>query len=308
VNPTDGYECYHRRFFPIGSVPRSPGTGGTESLATADPDLRRCTAAARSALRSRLGSFLPHHWVYGCSMAKRTSFHSRRVTDIPAGPWVPHSAELISSPAWRARSIHVVRLLDRVELEYCAHSGRENGYLTVTYKQFVDWGIGRRFIKAAIDEAIRLGLLVVELGLYRSGARRQPSRYRLSYLKWKFVPAVGAPYYFDRRMTGAISDRRRRPENRVEWLPRVNHPRSPRVNSARVETSGRQSPISQNSQHGGGNDQVHHGCTTLYISVYLLPSPLEWDADTLYHTSSWRRSNGASHDRKIARHQNKRRR
>jgi hypothetical protein len=197
VNPTDGYECYHRRFFPIGSVPRSPGTGGTESLATADPDLRRCTAAARSALRSRLGSFLPHHWVYGCSMAKRTSFHSRRVTDIPAGPWVPHSAELISSPAWRARSIHVVRLLDRVELEYCAHSGRENGYLTVTYKQFVDWGIGRRFIKAAIDEAIRLGLLVVELGLYRSGARRQPSRYRLSYLKWKFVPAVGAPYYFE---------------------------------------------------------------------------------------------------------------
>ena len=90
-----------------------------------------------------------------------------------------------------------MRLLHRVELEHCAHSGRENGYLTVTYKQFVDWGIGRRFIKAAIDEAIRLGLLVVEPGLYRGGARRQPSRYRLSYLKWKFVPVVGAPYYLE---------------------------------------------------------------------------------------------------------------
>jgi hypothetical protein len=130
-------------------------------------------------------------------MGKRTSFQSRRVTDIPVGPWVPHSAELISSPAWRARPIHVVRLLDRIELEHCAHAGRENGYLTVPYNQFVEAGIGRRFIKAAIDEAVRLGLLIVERGLYRGGARRQPSRYRLTYLKWKFVPAAGAPYYLE---------------------------------------------------------------------------------------------------------------
>jgi hypothetical protein len=130
-------------------------------------------------------------------MAKRTSFQSSRVNDIPTGPWVPHSSELIASPSWRARSIHTVRLLDRIELEHCAHAGRENGYLTVTYRQFVDWGIGRRFIKAAIDEAVRLGLLVVYPGLYRGGARRQPSRYRLTYLKWKFVPAVGAPYYLE---------------------------------------------------------------------------------------------------------------
>jgi hypothetical protein len=91
----------------------------------------------------------------------------------------------------------VVRLLDRIELEHCAHAGHENGYLTVRYQQFVEWGMGRRFIKAAIDEAVRLGLLVVEPGLYRGGARRQPSRYRLTYLKWKFVPAVGAPYFLE---------------------------------------------------------------------------------------------------------------
>jgi hypothetical protein len=91
----------------------------------------------------------------------------------------------------------VVRLLDRIELEHCAHAGRENGYLTVPYNQFVEAGIGRRFIKAAIDEAVRLGLLIVERGLYRGGARRQPSRYRLTYLKWKFVPAAGAPYYLE---------------------------------------------------------------------------------------------------------------
>jgi hypothetical protein len=110
---------------------------------------------------------------------------------------VPHSVELISSLAWRTRSIHVVRLLDRIELEHCAHAGRENGYLTVTYHQFVEWGIGRRFIKTAIDEAVRLGLLVVQPGLYRGGAKRQPSLYRLTYLKWKFMPVTGAPYYLD---------------------------------------------------------------------------------------------------------------
>lgn len=130
-------------------------------------------------------------------MAKRASFHSRRITDIPAGPWVPHSAGLIASPAWRARSILVVRLLDRIELEHCAHAGRENGYLTVTYRQFVDWGIGRRFIKPAIQDAMQLGLLEVYPRLYRGGARSRPNLYRLTYLKAKFVPAAGALYYLE---------------------------------------------------------------------------------------------------------------
>jgi hypothetical protein len=67
----------------------------------------------------------------------------------------------------------------------------------VPYNQFVEAGIGRRFIKAAIEEAVRLGLLIVERGLYRGGAKRQPSRYCLAYLKWKFVPAAGAPYYLE---------------------------------------------------------------------------------------------------------------
>jgi hypothetical protein len=58
-------------------------------------------------------------------------------------------------------------------------------------------GYWTQVIKPAIDEAVRLGLLVVEPGHYRGGARRQPSRYRLMYLKWKFVPAVGAPYYLE---------------------------------------------------------------------------------------------------------------
>src|SRR5215472_6540411 len=101
-------------------------------LGSAIQPLHHCKplAATRSALRCSPRSFLLRLFSHGCSMAKRSSFHSHRVSDIPAGAWVPHSAELIASPAWRARSLHVVRLLDRIELEHCAHAGRENGYLT----------------------------------------------------------------------------------------------------------------------------------------------------------------------------------
>lgn len=203
-----------------------------------EPGLRHCrqTSAVRSStLRYPLGLFLLHQLGYGSSMAKRTSFHSRRVTDIPVGPWVPHSAELISSAAWKARPIHVVRLLDRIELEHCAHAGRENGYLTVPYNQFVEAGIGRRFIKAAIDEAVRLGLLIVERGLYRGGAKRRPSRYRLTYLKSKFAPAAGTPYYLEPTHDWRNFRPERRRENRIEWSPRVSHPGPPRVNSVSVE-------------------------------------------------------------------------
>jgi hypothetical protein len=125
-----------------------------------------------------------------------------------------HAAELIASPAWKARSIHCVRLLDRLELENCAHAGKENGYLIVTYDQFVAHGIGRRFVRPAIEEAIELGLLVVpRQGLYRGGARRHPNLYRLTYLKSKFVPVAGAPYFLEpthewRAFTGKTKPRK----------------------------------------------------------------------------------------------------
>jgi hypothetical protein len=98
-----------------------------------------------------------------------------------------------------------------------------------------------------------------------------------------------------RRMTGAISDRKRRRENRVEWLPPVNHPGAPRVNSVPVHVSGWQSLISQIWRRDVGRDQGHHGCTTLYISVYLPVRCMELRS-TIHHrtTSSWR-GNRAPH-------------
>jgi hypothetical protein len=129
-------------------------------------------------------------------MPRRADYRANRVRDVEPGmAWVPHSAELLASSAWRTRPIHCVRLLDRLELEHMAHAGRENGYLIVTYEQLVECGIGRRFIRAAIAEAEERGLLVVERhGAYRGGARRQPNLYRLTYLRSRFEAVTGTPY------------------------------------------------------------------------------------------------------------------
>jgi hypothetical protein len=50
--------------------------------------------------------------------------------------------------------------------------------------------------------------------------------------------------------------------------------------------------MSQNRRHDVGRDQGHHGCTTLYISVYL-PVRFRELRSTIHHrtTSSW----GAAH-------------
>ena len=113
--------------------------------------------------------------------------------------WVPHTAELIASPAWRARSISAVRLIDRLELEHMAHAGKENGHLTLTYQQMErEAGICRRLIGPTIAEVEKLGLVkVAHRGGYGGGARNNPSRYQLTYLPWKFIPATGAPIYQD---------------------------------------------------------------------------------------------------------------
>jgi hypothetical protein len=130
-------------------------------------------------------------------MGNKLSFLRHRISDVSKGqPFVMHPAELIASAAWRARSIHVVRLLDRLELEHMAHAGCENGMLIATYDQLVEYGIGRRFIRRAIEEAGRLGLIEAKLGLYRGAARTAPSRFRLTYLRSKVIPGDGTAAYY----------------------------------------------------------------------------------------------------------------
>jgi hypothetical protein len=113
-------------------------------------------------------------------MAKRISFKQKHVAGPPDGePWVWHTAELLVSRVWQTCSRSCVRLIDRLELEHMAHAGKENGRLSVGYGQFVDFGIGRRFIAATITEAEDRGLIVVESRGWK--LKDVPNRYRLTY-------------------------------------------------------------------------------------------------------------------------------
>src|SRR5215469_6374386 len=111
--------------------------------------------------------------------------------------FVPHTSELLNSPAWRHRSVYARRLIDRLELEHAHHDGRENGFHKLTWRQMREAGISGDFIASTIEEVETLGLVTVtHRGAYRGGARNDMSTYRLNYLPWKFVPAAGAPVYY----------------------------------------------------------------------------------------------------------------
>ncbi len=100
-------------------------------------------------------------------------------------PWVWRTRETTESDAWRCRSINLARLIDFLELEHMNHAGTENGDLIATHNQLVKWGIGKRYVTAAIDEGIYLGLIRVRRG-GRWAGKNDASRYRLTYYADKY--------------------------------------------------------------------------------------------------------------------------
>ena len=99
----------------------------------------------------------------------------------PEGPWCWLSRDLLTSPAWKRRSIHCMRLIDFLMTEHLAHGGSENGNLAAPWDQLAQHGLGRRYIKAAIGEAVALKLIAVNLGGMRASNRAAMSRYRLTF-------------------------------------------------------------------------------------------------------------------------------
>ena len=129
-------------------------------------------------------------------MSSTIDFKLGRVHKPPEGKaFVWHTLDLMVSPAWRSRSVHCARLLEFLEIENMRHAGKENGQLIATYDQLEKFGIGRRFITAAVDEAETLGLVEV---IRRGRVARNKSyenQYRLTYLAARVIPDDRAPYY-----------------------------------------------------------------------------------------------------------------
>jgi hypothetical protein len=133
-------------------------------------------------------------------VSKRNSFSPSKAAKAALGTngFIAHTRALLESDAWEGRSIHLVRVINRLELEHLDHAGKQNGYLKVTYEDFVKHRVSRRFIKPALQEGVARGLLRIEhKGRYMGDGRHDPSLYRLTYLASKYIPVAGAPSYLD---------------------------------------------------------------------------------------------------------------
>jgi hypothetical protein len=90
--------------------------------------------------------------------------------------------ELLESPALRVLSQYAHLALLRIELELRRHGGHDNGKLIVTTRQFMEYGIPRRQIPAALRELEALGIVVILHGRGGNAEHRKPNRFLLNYL------------------------------------------------------------------------------------------------------------------------------
>jgi hypothetical protein len=113
---------------------------------------------------------------------KQASFDMSKVHAPPGGqPFCWISRELMESPAWRARSLHCMRLIEFLQHEHMSHAGKENGGLVAPYAQLERWGISRRYIKDAIAEAEGLKLVQALRGGLRAHTKAAMTRFRLTF-------------------------------------------------------------------------------------------------------------------------------
>lgn len=91
------------------------------------------------------------------------------------------SRELLESFAYRALSLSAHRALSRIEVEWCKHSGKDNGKLPVTFDDFVDYGVHRSAVGPALAELEALGFIeITERGKMAQAAEyRRPNKFRL---------------------------------------------------------------------------------------------------------------------------------
>jgi hypothetical protein len=85
--------------------------------------------------------------------------------------------ELLISDAWRSFSINTRRFIDFLMIEHMRHGGKANGKLLAPRRQLEEFGIGARYISAAIEEALCSGFVNC-----RPGGGRQPNLYSLTWL------------------------------------------------------------------------------------------------------------------------------
>jgi hypothetical protein len=100
------------------------------------------------------------------------------------GSYVPKRLEMLQSQAWRTIA-HVPAaklILERIEIEFMRHAGKNNGQIICTYNDFEKYGVRRMSIAPAIRLLVTVGLLVIERRGRRSADGGNPTLYRLPYI------------------------------------------------------------------------------------------------------------------------------
>jgi hypothetical protein len=97
-------------------------------------------------------------------------------------PFAARPIRMLESCAFRVLSLSARRILDRIEIEFAAHGGTNNGRLPITYDDFENYGVHRHAIAPAIRELAALGFLrVTEVGRAGNAEWRKPNRFRLTH-------------------------------------------------------------------------------------------------------------------------------
>jgi hypothetical protein len=140
--------------------------------------------------------------LYRLKLLRNAKANSRRdkIFEVPgdvAVAWTAKPCTLLRARVWRSLGIYERRALDALEVEHCAHAGRENGYLILTFDTALDWGIPYNAYKRTMARLCDLKLVEqTHKGRYRGGAKLDPNLYRLTYLPHALKGATGAPLYF----------------------------------------------------------------------------------------------------------------
>jgi hypothetical protein len=110
-----------------------------------------------------------------------------------SGQFAGRLCRMLESPAYKVLSLAAHRVLARLEIELMRHGGNENGRLTVTYRQFEDYGVHKDSVAAAIRETVALGFVeVTERGCAGNAGYGKANQYRLTYRAAEGHPADGS--------------------------------------------------------------------------------------------------------------------
>ena len=102
---------------------------------------------------------------------------------------------MLESPAYRALSQAAHMVIARIEIELGHHGGNDNGSLPVTFEHFVEYGIYRNGVAAAIREAEALGFIrVTERGRGGNAEHRRPNLFYSTFSNWRGSKAEPPPH------------------------------------------------------------------------------------------------------------------